>query len=237
MSVPETTPTAGLTRLLSSKEVERRSPDEYRRLVKDHYNGLAGWFTYVSGFFTGHESLAENVFGPGKFDLTGCRRILDAGCGNGRYLKAMRKFAGPDAEFCGCDLSEKMLERAARRFKDRAPALLAADVTRLPYADNSFDAVVCGWVLEHLPDPALGVKELARVLRPSGKMLLMVTETNLFGAICSRFYHNRMMSRAELRAVCDRLGLDWGQELWWSRWHRLIGAGGIVVELRKRPNS
>ena len=75
---------------------------------------------------------------------------------------------------------------------------MAADITRLPYPDAFFDAIVCGWVLEHLPDPRLGLRELARVLQPKAKILLMVTEDTLLGSVCSRMWHCRTYNRHEL---------------------------------------
>ena len=82
---------------------------------------------------------------------------------------------------------------------------VAADLTRLPYADESFDAIVCGWVLEHLPDPRPGLRDLARVLRPGGKMLLLVTEDTLTGAMCSRMWHCRTHNRENLKRDLRRV--------------------------------
>jgi ubiquinone/menaquinone biosynthesis C-methylase UbiE len=108
-----------------------------------------------------------------------------------------------------------------------------ADLTRLPNADGAFDAVVCGWVLEHLPDPRPGLRELARVLTPGGKLLLLSTEDTLSGAVCSRFYHCRTYNRGELKQVCAECGLRWERELWFSRLHRALKLGGIIVELKR----
>ena len=193
-----------LSRLLQSKDPERRDPDEYQEFVKGHYDGPYGWFTVVMGYLNGHESLAGRLFEPGAFDLTGCKRILDAGCGNGRYLRIMLKQADADAQLVGFDLSQGMLRRARNRLKSDRPQLLAADLTRLPYRDAAFDALVCGWVLEHLPDPAIGLRELARVVKPGGKILLLTTEDSLLGAISSRFYHSRTYRRADLRRSANR---------------------------------
>jgi ubiquinone/menaquinone biosynthesis C-methylase UbiE len=143
------------------------------------------------------------------------------------------KRADPDAFLTGCDLSATMLRRARRRLRSDRPLLLAADVCHLPYQESSFDAVVCGWVLEHLPDPILGLYELARVLRAGGKLLLLTTERTIPGAVCSRFYHCRTIRRTELRAACAAVGLTWHRELWWSQFHKLAKLGGIVVELQR----
>jgi len=220
-------------RLLASKEPERRTTEEYHRLVKQYYDGPAGWFTVVTGVLTGHETLACRIMGPHGFDIRGCKRVLDAGCGNGRYLRVLLRLADAGATLIGCDLSQGMLRRARRRLTNDRPFLLATDLRQLPYREGSFDAAVCGWVLEHLQDMRLGLRELARVLRPGGKLLVLTTERTLTGAICSRIYHSRTTHRADLRAACTECGLEWHRELWWSSLHRVLGLGGIVVELRK----
>jgi len=227
-----------LNRILESKGVEKKDPAKYRQFVKRYYNGIAGWFTVVSGFLTGHERLAHRVIGPGKFDVRGCKRILDAGTGNGRYLRFLLKQSDADVQLVGCDLSIAMIRRAERRLRDRAlprkpVQLLTADVTRLPCKAESFDAAICGWVMEHLPDQVAGLRELARVLKPGGKLLILTTEDTTLGAMCSRVYDCRTTNRQEFRQSCEKAGLIWYRELWWSRVHRALGLGGIVVELRK----
>lgn len=222
-----------LTSRLASRALERWSPEEYRRFVRRYYDGPAGWFTLLSGVLTGHETLAYRIISPQGFDIRGCRRILDAGCGNGRYLRFLLRAAEPYAVLDGCDLSLGMLRRARQRLQSRRPILVAAALQHLPYRDDSFDAIVCGWVLEHLPDISAGLLELRRVLRPGGKLLLLTTEDTLLGALCSRLYASRTTSRRALRAIVEACGLSWYRELWWSRVHRRLGLGGIVVEVRK----
>jgi SAM-dependent methyltransferase len=218
---------------LESKEPARRSLDDYKHFVRDHYDGPAGAFTAVTGFLTGHEALAGRLIRPGGFDVHGCKHILDAGCGNGRYSLYLLRTADPDATLTAFDLSEKMLERARRRLRSDRVTFAAADLTKLPYPDAAFDAAVCGWVLEHLPDPRPGLRELARVLRPGGKLLLMCTEDTFTGAWCSRLWHCRTYNRGELRQACGECGLAWERELWFSPLHRRLRLGGIIVELKR----
>jgi ubiquinone/menaquinone biosynthesis C-methylase UbiE len=226
-------PRRGLGAVLESKDPERRTFADYRRFIRNHYDGLPGMLTAVTGKLTGHEALAGRLINPGAFDVRGCKRILDAGCGNGRYTHFLLKQADPDALITGFDYSQNMLRRARERLHSDRASQVAADLTRLPYADASFDAVVCGWVLEHLPDPRPGLRELARVLRPSGKLLLLATEDTLTGAMCSRLWHCRTYNRAQLRQVCEACGLRWERELWFSRMHAWLHLGGIIAQLRR----
>src|SRR5436309_15681495 len=117
---------------------------DYRRFIRRHYDGPAGALTSVTGLLTGHEALAGRLIRPSGFDVRGCKRILDAGCGNGRYSRFLLRQADADACITAFDLSQKMLHRARARVKSDRVTQVAADLTRLPYADHSFDAIVSG---------------------------------------------------------------------------------------------
>ena len=68
--------------------------------------------TAVTGFVTGHETLAGRLIRPSAFDVRGCKSILDAGCGNGRYSRFLLRHADADARLTAFDLSQQMLKRA-----------------------------------------------------------------------------------------------------------------------------
>lgn len=223
----------GLRRKIESKEQKRRSFLDYRRFVRDHYDGLPGKLTSVTGVVTGHEALAGRLIRAGGFDIRGARSVLDAGCGNGRYTRFLLREADAGARITSFDLSLNMLQRSRERLHSDRVTHVAADLTRLPYADAAFDAVVCGWVLEHLPDPRPGLRELSRVMSSGSKLLLLVTEDTLSGAMCSRLWHCRTHNRAELRRVCAECGLSWAREMWFSPMHAMLRLGGIIVELRR----
>src|SRR5438270_176954 len=189
----------GLGGALESKAPRRRAFLDYRRFIQNHYDGLPGAMTAFTGLVTGHEALAGRLIRPGAFDVRGCKRILDAACGNGRYAKFLLRQADPDAVLTCFDLSGAMLHRARARLKSDRVTFAVADLTRLPYATGCFDAVVCGWVLEHLPDPRDGLRELARVMQVGGKLLLLCTEDTFTGRWCGRLWHCRTYRREELR--------------------------------------
>src|SRR5204862_3896997 len=114
------------------------------------------------------------------------------------------------------------------------PTFAAADLSRLPFADETFDCVTCGYVLEHLPEARPGLAELSRVMQRGGRMLLLTTEDNFSGAWTSRFWCCRTYNRRELYNTCQDLGLAWKKELWFTKMHKLLRAGGICVEIEKQ---
>jgi ubiquinone/menaquinone biosynthesis C-methylase UbiE len=228
------TGTKNLREAIESDRMRTQPFEEYRQSVRQHYDGFAGAFTAVTGVFTGHEALAGRLIRPGAFDVSYCRSLLDAGCGNGRYSHYLLKNAAPDARIAAFDLSLGMLSRARARLKSDRVGFASADVTRLPFADGTFDAAVCGWVLEHLPDPRPALREFHRVLQPGAGLLLMCTENTWTGAVCSHFYHCRTYSRAELRRAGEECGFAWAKEHWFSGVHRRLRLGGIIVELTRK---
>lgn len=97
--------------------------------------------------------------------LTPDARVLDLGCGRGGIVERL----GDVGHWRGVDPDEGSLR------EHRTPALprSCAGATHLPFADGVFDLVVSSWVLEHLPDPALTLAEIARLLRPGGRFIFL----------------------------------------------------------------
>jgi ubiquinone/menaquinone biosynthesis C-methylase UbiE len=220
-------------RLLENRLIQRVSFEEYREKVRDVYDGPQGAMLAACCMLTPHTMLGERLFQKREFDLRGARTILDVGSGAGQIARHVLKHADPQAEVICLDLSHEMLRRARNRLKRSQPWFVAADLTQLPFADESFDCVTCGYVLEHLPDARLGLAELSRVMQPGARMLLLTTEDNFPGAMTSRVWRCRTYNRRELARICEESGLRWHKELWYTRMHKVLRAGGICVELVK----
>jgi ubiquinone/menaquinone biosynthesis C-methylase UbiE len=228
-----------LNRLVENSLIERVSAEEYREKVRDVYDGPQGAILAACSLISLHTPLGERLLRKRKFDLAGCKQILDVGCGAGQIARHLVKYADPDANITCFDLSFGMVRRAVRRLKPEGmktqpPGFIVADLTRLPFADETFDCVTCGYVLEHLPDARAGLMELSRVMVPGGRMLLLTTEDNFGGAWTSRIWSCRTYNRRELHKLCESLGLMWRNELWYTSLHRFLRAGGICVEIEKR---
>ena len=102
--------------------------------------------------------------------------VLDIGCGTGNFTRAMMQAMMPGTGLCvGLDLSAPMV-RTAARFRDEAGLermhLVRGDAQLLPFADDAFDAVHTSAALQLVPDPRRAVLEMARVLRPGGRVLV-----------------------------------------------------------------
>ncbi len=222
-----------IQRLVENKLIDRVSYEEYREKVRDVYSGPQGALLAACSFVSLHTPLGDRLFRERKFDLRGVRHILDLGSGAGQLVGPMLKYADPGTRIVCCDLSAKMLRRARQRLKSNVPQHVAADAVNLPFANGTFDCVTCGYVLEHLPDARLGLREAARVLVPGGRLLLLTTEDSFSGAFTSRLWCCRTYNRRELCRICEELGLKWSKEIWFSRMHKLFRAGGICVEIEK----
>jgi ubiquinone/menaquinone biosynthesis C-methylase UbiE len=222
-----------LRRLVEFHGITRGSLQQYRNRVKHLYDGPAGAVLVFGSLMSLHQPLVGRMFQNRKFDVSGCKSILDVGAGAGQILGHLLKRSGPDTRLVAFDLSHQMLRRARSRLASDRPSYVAGDLTQLPFADNSFDCITCGWVIEHLPDPRPGLRELSRVLQPGGRLLLLATEDTLQGMVVSRTWKCRTYNRHELRAACDEAGLPWRSQLWLTPLHRFFKIGGILVEAQK----
>jgi SAM-dependent methyltransferase len=101
-----------------------------------------------------------------------CDAFLDAGCGDGRHLAALARTGLRPSRVTGTDISARILETARAAAAPLEPELVQANLEALPLEDGAFDLVLCTQVIEHLLDPAAGVRELARVLVPGGVLVL-----------------------------------------------------------------
>jgi len=120
----------------------------------------------------------------GIADVTNGKDVLDVGCGTGVFTREALNIVGAAGTVTGADLSESMLSVAREicptgRFE-------RCDVINLPFADASFDAVVASFILMFVSEPARGVSEMIRVLRPGGRMALSVWEALAENVVYSR---------------------------------------------------
>jgi SAM-dependent methyltransferase len=127
--------------------------------------------------------------------------VLNAGAGQGSFSLRLARLG---FEVTSVDDSQAAVEV----LRDRLPGPVErADVTAMPFADASFDAAVLGEVLEHVPDDAGALSEVARVLRPGGVLAVSVPANPArFGPSDRWAGHVRRYSRDMLVDACERGG-------------------------------
>lgn len=97
-------------------------------------------------------------------------RVLDLGCGDGRFLQKLQKIEG-NTELYGLDISENMIEAGRKKGIPRC-TLEVGDAENLPYEDHSLDRIYCLNSFHHYPNPQRVAEEIGRVLRPGGVLVI-----------------------------------------------------------------
>ncbi|QQA44843.1 class I SAM-dependent methyltransferase [Pelagovum pacificum] len=185
-------------------------------------------------------------------------RILDIGCGRGYYFAVYDQLG---ASATGVDADTSAL--AAARAAHPTSTFRQVQAECLPFDDNSFDVIVMSEVLEHMPDPALGLSEAARVLVPDGLLLATVphagypfawdpvnwigeavfkrhVSTGTFAGIWAG--HERLYRPEELHQQVTDAGFDVIEQIAQTRWclpfvHNLLyGLGKPMIEANLLPD-
>jgi arsenite methyltransferase len=99
---------------------------------------------------------------------------LDVGSGPGNVTAQLARAAGPNGLALGVDISEPMLARAVRAEAGPQVGFLRADAQQLPLRDETVDAAISVAMLQLIPNPAVALAEIARVLKPGGRVAVMV---------------------------------------------------------------
>ncbi|WP_103533763.1 class I SAM-dependent methyltransferase [Streptomyces sp. SM11] len=166
---------------------------------------MADDHTHVLDFFTPRAAGWDSRFpddgaayttAAGMLGLRPGDAVLDAGCGTGRALPALRAVVGPRGTVLGADITPAMLEEAARAGRGGSGTLLRADVARLPLRDGVLDAVFGAGLISHLARPGADMTELARVVRPGGVLALF----HPIGRAALAARHGRTITDDDLRA-------------------------------------
>jgi 2-polyprenyl-3-methyl-5-hydroxy-6-metoxy-1,4-benzoquinol methylase len=130
-------------------------------------------------------------------------RVLDAGCGTGALMTRLAEEAG--AEVYGLDLAREALAFTRSRGQ---PRLVQADLTALPFADDSFDVVTALDVVEHVERDEAALREIRRVLRPEGVLLMSVPAYPfLWSSHDAALHHKRRYTAGSLAPRIKAAGL------------------------------
>jgi SAM-dependent methyltransferase len=103
-------------------------------------------------------------------------RALDIGCGTGTHTRALAAAVGPEGSALGVEPNPGLRAAAEERAAGGPARFVDGDALALPVPDASMDVVWCERVLQHLTEPGRAVAEMARVLRPGGRVALLDTD-------------------------------------------------------------
>jgi ubiquinone/menaquinone biosynthesis C-methylase UbiE len=142
-------------------------------------------------------------------------RILEIGPGTGYYTLDMAEWVGPHGRVEIFDLQQEFLDHTTRRAAERGLANIVptqGDATDLPYEDASVDAVVLTAVLGEIPEPVAALREIHRVLEPTGRLVV----GELFG-------DPHFTTQAALKREAAEAGLTWQEHSgnWFGYFARL----------------
>jgi SAM-dependent methyltransferase len=154
---------------------------------------------------------------------------IEIGCGLGRECEAMARIVGAAGRVVGIDASQALLDQAIAR---TAPLGLplefrVGDAHALPFPDSSFDAARGERVFEHLADPAQAVRELARVVRPGGRIAGIEPdwETIVVGGVKLAVTRAVVRHKVDVAIAHGAIGREMGRQLFEA------GCGDVVCEM------
>jgi len=146
---------------MTNKEYKKLSVKEFTKAAEIYESDNAGVYTMCKKDYP--DVLAELEKEP-------FTDLLDCGCGTAPMLSLLYK-KYPKKNYTGIDLTPKMIE-VAKRKKMKNVKLIVGDCENLPFADNSFDVVICCESFHHYPNPQDFFNSVYRVLRPNCRLIL-----------------------------------------------------------------
>ncbi|KUI21479.1 SAM-dependent methyltransferase [Mycobacterium sp. GA-1285] len=164
----------GYLDLLDDAASRNQAPPANRGLIQAVWASGPG-----STFYDYAQGLARRFVGAWQLpidwlDIPKGGVALDVGSGPGNVTASLARAAGPEGLALGIDVSRPMLARAVSAQAGPNVGFLRADAQRLPFRDAAFDVVTSLAVLQLIPEPSSAVAEMHRVLRPGGRIAIMV---------------------------------------------------------------
>jgi len=188
-----------------------REPMTVRQLARTYDEQAACWGAKIRRLRTG--TFYDEIWASVSESLDAASEgrqlnVLDCGIGQGAFSLALAEQFEVKPHISGIDLSENMLNEAAETLgrEGLSFTLKRADVRRLPFEDSQFDIVASAHVIEHLPRPEIVVREMWRVLKPGGRLVLSVTQPSIFGALLQLNWRARTYAYGELEQLLITAG-------------------------------
>lgn len=187
---------------------------EYYNIQSRNYDKILVKYPYEE---YRNNQITENILSliPEKDNLT----ILDVGCGTGENTikPVLNKLKSP--RITGIDFSDGMVKMAARKFPDCK--IIVADVHKLPFNDENFDVVISREVFEHLMNPLQAMKEIKRVTKRNG--CIIISTPSWFGLAAPFYFAKNLFNKMEMI------------ERWWTPFSlkNIIKSAGLKLEVMR----
>lgn len=145
--------------------------------VRAVFDSVADNYDLMNDLMSGGLHRLWKRFALGRTGLRPGDRALDVAGGTGDLSAGMARLVGPEGLVCHTDINREMLDRGRRRLVDAGlfpnVGTLQVDAEHLPFADASFHCVTIGFGLRNCTDKPAALREMARVLKPGGRLLVL----------------------------------------------------------------
>ena len=157
-----------------------RGSEQFAGQVNRMFDRIAGHYDAMNSVMTAglHHRWRERAAERAMLSPGGA--ALDVCCGTGDLALELARTVSPSGSVVGCDFSEPMLDLAREKVGERESESVRfewADALELPYDSERFDAVTVGFGVRNLADLDRGLREMARVLRPGGRLVILEITT------------------------------------------------------------
>lgn len=140
------------------------------------FDRIAGRYDLLNTLMTAGLHHAWRERAVDRAEVSAGDSVLDVCCGTGDLSFELAERVAPSGHVVGCDFSEQMLDLAREKAEDRRAESVRfewADALQLPYDDSRFDAVTVGFGVRNFADRDQGLREMARVLKPGGRLVIL----------------------------------------------------------------
>lgn len=145
----------------TSKEYKNMSVKEFTKAAKIYDSGHSGIYEICKYDYPKVHAELENI----EF-----KDVLDCGCGTGPMVEILTE-KYPDKQYTGLDLTPEMIKKAKKK-NLKNTEFVVGDCENLPFADESFDVIICTNSFHHYPNPQAFFDNVYRVLRKNGRLIL-----------------------------------------------------------------